>query len=72
LMIATLAVRQALRVSSDDRRFVDLCLDVLAAKLKPSGDGMPLPQQRALLEKLIHHFCPPAEHAGRPVRGTRT
>jgi len=72
LMIATLAARQQLRVAGDDAGFVDLCLDVLAAKLKPATDGMPLPQQRALLEKLIHHFCPPAGHAARLPRGIRT
>ena len=59
LMIAELAARQSLRVSSDDPRFVQLCLDILGAKLKPAADGQPQPQQRALLQKLITHFCPP-------------
>jgi len=66
LMIAELAARQQLRIGSDDARFVQLCLDILGAKLKPAADGLPQPQQRALLQKLIDHFCPPA-----PLRGAR-
>ena len=58
LMIAELVARQGLRVASDDGRFVQLCLDILGAKLKPAADGLPQPQQRALLQKLIDHFCP--------------
>lgn len=68
LMIAELAARQNLRVASDDGRFVQLCLDILGAKLKPAADGAPQPQQRALLQKLIDHFCPPG--GGRAARGT--
>ncbi len=67
-MIAELAARQALRISGDDSRFVQLCLDILGAKLKPSADGLPQPQQRALLQRLIDHFCPPV--TGRMARGT--
>ena len=67
LMIATLASRQGLRVASDDSRFVQLCLDILGAKLKPAADGLPQQQQRALLQKLIDHFCPPG--GGRTARG---
>ena len=58
LMIAEVASRAGMRVCGDDPRFVQLCLDVLGAKLKPSSDGLPQPQQRALLQKLIDHFCP--------------
>jgi gas vesicle protein GvpN len=68
LMIAELAARQGLRIAGDDARFVQLCLDILGAKLKPAADGMPQPQQRALLQRLIDHFCPPA--SGRMARGT--
>ena len=59
LMIAELAARAAMRVCCDDPRFVQLCLDILGAKLKPTSDGLPQPQQRAMLHKLIDHFCPP-------------
>jgi gas vesicle protein GvpN len=69
LMIAELAARSGMRIGSDDARFVQLCLDILGAKLKPSADGLPHPQQRALLQKLIDHFCPPAS-PGRAARGT--
>jgi hypothetical protein len=54
-------------VASDDARFVQLCLDILGAKLKPAADGLPQQQQRALLQKLIDHFCPPG--SGRTARG---
>jgi gas vesicle protein GvpN len=60
LMIGDIVGRQGLRVASDDARFVQLCLDILGAKLKPAADGLPQPQHRALLQKLIDHFCPPA------------
>jgi nitric oxide reductase NorQ protein len=68
LMIAELAARAGMRVCGDDPRFVQLCLDILGAKLKPASDGLPQPQQRALLQKLIDHFCPAGP--GRSVRGT--
>jgi nitric oxide reductase NorQ protein len=58
LMIAELAARAGMRISGDDPRFVQLCLDILGAKLKPAADGLPQPEQRALLRKLIDHFCP--------------
>ncbi len=67
LMIAELAARQGLRIGGDDQRFVQLCLDILGAKLKPAADGLPQPQHRAMLQKLIDHFCPPM--GGRVVRG---
>ena len=66
-MIAELAARQGLRIGGDDQRFVQLCLDILGAKLKPAADGLPQPQHRAMLQKLIDHFCPPM--GGRVVRG---
>jgi len=68
LMIAELAARGNMRISSDDPRFVQLCLDILGAKLKPAADGLPHPQQRALLQKLIDHFCPPST-GGRAAKG---
>jgi gas vesicle protein GvpN len=67
LMIAEVAARSGMRVSCDDARFVQLCLDILGAKLKPATDGLPHPQQRALLQKLIDHFCP--SPAGRAAKG---
>jgi gas vesicle protein GvpN len=67
LMIAELAARAGMRVCGDDPRFVQLCLDILGAKLKPAADGLPQPQQRALLQKLIDHFCPAS--GGRAARG---
>jgi gas vesicle protein GvpN len=67
LMIAELAARGGMRVSCDDTRFVQLCLDILGAKLKPAADGLPHPQHRALLQKLIDHFCPAT--GGRGAKG---
>jgi gas vesicle protein GvpN len=67
LMIAELAARGGMRVSCDDTRFVQLCLDILGAKLKPAADGLPHPQHRALLQKLIDHFCPAT--SGRAAKG---
>jgi gas vesicle protein GvpN len=69
LMIAELAARGGMRIACDDPRFVALCLDILGAKLKPAADGLPHPQQRALLQKLIDHFCPAAGGA-KPARGS--
>jgi gas vesicle protein GvpN len=66
LMIGDITARQGLRTACDDARFVQLCLDVLGAKLKPEAGGQPHKQQRALLQKLIDHFCPAA-----PARATR-
>jgi gas vesicle protein GvpN len=57
IMIARVAAAQQLRVSADDPRFVQVCLDVLASKLKPDKDGLPDPRQRQLLIQLIDHFC---------------
>ena len=59
IMIARIAAAQQVRVSADDPRFVQICLDVLASKLKPGKDGLPDPRQRQLLIQLIDHFCPP-------------
>jgi hypothetical protein len=58
-MIARIAAQQQLRISADDPGFVQVCLDVLASKLKPDKDGLPDPRQRALLIQLIDHFCAP-------------
>ena len=59
IMIACIAAQQQLRISADDPGFVQVCLDVLASKLKPDKDGLPDPRQRALLIQLIDHFCVP-------------
>lgn len=67
LAIAELMRRQGLRPSSDDPRFGELCLDVLGSKLKPALDGA---ARRALLDKLVSHFCPPLEPQ-RAARGAR-
>ena len=56
VMIARLVATQGLRVAADDPRFVQVCLDVLASKLKPDADGLPDPRQRDLLVRLIDHF----------------
>ena len=57
IMIASIAATQRLRVAAEEPRFVQVCLDVLAAKLKPDKDGLPDPRQRQLLVRLIDHFC---------------
>lgn len=65
IMIARLAASQKLRVAADDAGFVQMCLDLLASKLKPGEDGLPDARQRQLLIQLIDHFCVPA---ARPAR----
>ena len=66
IMIARIAATQKLRVATDEPRFVQVCLDVLASKLKPDKDGLPDPRQRALLIQLINRFCaPPSSLDGR-------
>jgi gas vesicle protein GvpN len=70
LMIADLVRQQNIRVSSDEPRFLDLCLDVLASKLNPAQPGGPNP--KLLLERLVRHFCPPAEPAGRALKAARS
>ena len=67
IMIARIAADLKLRVSADDPGFVQLCLDVLASKLKPDRDGLPDPRQRALLIQLIDHFCVPATGGAAPA-----
>lgn len=57
VMIARLVATQGLLVAADDPRFVQVCLDVLASKLKPDADGLPDPRQRDLLVRLIDHFA---------------
>jgi gas vesicle protein GvpN len=70
IMIARLAAEQELRVSADDSRFVQLCLDLLGSKLKPGEDGLPDARQRELLIQLIDHFCvPPPRMGARQPRG---
>jgi gas vesicle protein GvpN len=70
LMIARIAANQHMRVASDEPRFVQLCLDLLASKLKPDSDGLPDIRQRQLLIQLVDHFCPPQHRgSGRVSRG---
>lgn len=57
LMIARLAARAGLNVAATDPRFVQLCLDVLASRLRLGPDGGPDPRHRQMLLKLIEHFC---------------
>jgi hypothetical protein len=69
IMIARLAVAQRVRVASDDPGFVQVCLDLLASKLKPGEDGLPDIRQRQLLIELIGHFCVPHRLGANPPRG---
>ena len=59
IMIGCLAAAQRVRIAADDRHFVQICLDLLSSKLKPGEDGLPDAGHRALLTKLIDHFCVP-------------
>lgn len=69
IMIAHIAAAQKLRLSADDPRFVQVCLDVLASKLKPDSDGRPDHRQRQLLSQLIDHFCTETIRAGQKGAG---
>ncbi|MBK1662551.1 gas vesicle protein GvpN [Paracraurococcus ruber] len=67
IAIARMAGQLGLRVTAEEERFVQLCLDVLASRLKPGPDGVPDPRHRQMLVRLIEHFC----GAGGPApRGT--
>ncbi|HEX2940967.1 MAG TPA: gas vesicle protein GvpN [Rhodopila sp.] len=66
IMIAHIAALQNLRLSADEPRFVELCLDVLASKLKPGSDGRPDPRQSQSLVELISHFCSETIRVGQP------
>jgi gas vesicle protein GvpN len=57
IMIARVAASQHIKVAADEPRFVQICLDVLASKLRPDKDGLPDPKQRQLLTQLVDHFC---------------
>ena len=70
IMIARVAATQHVKISADEPRFVQICLDVLASKLRPDKDGLPDPKQRQLLIQLVDHFCTPtATFAARPKQG---
>ncbi len=71
VMIAQLMASQSVRAESEDTRFTQLCVDVLASKLKPGPDGLPQTSHIKLLHKLINHFCgaAPRGHARMPVGG---
>jgi gas vesicle protein GvpN len=66
IMIARVAASLKLRIAANEPRFVQICLDVLASKLKPDRDGLPDSQARQLLVQLIDHFC-----AAEPASGPR-
>ncbi len=59
VMIARLAKAQGLRVSAEEERFVELCLDVLGSRVKPASPGVPDPKHRQMLVRLVEHFCAP-------------
>jgi gas vesicle protein GvpN len=65
VMIARLARTQGLAISAGEERFVELCLDVLASRLKAQPSGEPDPRLRGMLVRLIEHYCgaQPAERA---------
>lgn len=74
IMIARMAVQLRLPVSAEDERFVQLCLDLLASRVKPGPDGVPDPRHRQMLVRLIEHFCgegprPPRAEGLRAARG---
>ncbi len=70
IMLARLCAAQKLRVSADDPHFMQLCMDLLASKLKPGEDGLPDARHCGLLVQLVNHFCvPPPRAAGRAHRG---
>ncbi len=64
IMIARLSQQMGLRISADEPRFVQLCLDMLASRVKPGPDGLPDPRHRQMLLKLIQHFCVPVRGHG--------
>jgi nitric oxide reductase NorQ protein len=67
IMIGRIAASMKLPVAANEPRFVQVCLDVLGSKLRPDQDGLPDPQARQLLVKLINHFCAapvPRAHRG--------
>jgi len=57
IMIARMAAVLGLRIAADEERFVQLCLDILASRVKPGADGVPDPRHRQMLVRLIEHFC---------------
>ncbi len=67
IMIARMAYKLGLRVAADEPGFVQLCLDLLASRAKPSPGGGPDPRQRQMLVRLIEHFCGEAHMSGPTV-----
>jgi nitric oxide reductase NorQ protein len=57
IMIARIVAREAISPTVDDPRFIRLCLDVLAAKAKPTRRD-DRDQFAAALLRLIHNHCP--------------
>jgi hypothetical protein len=66
IMISRMAATLGLQVSADEDRFVQLCLDMLASRIKPGADGVPDAHHRQMLVRLIEHFC---GAGSRPVPG---
>jgi len=56
-MIARIVARESIPPTVDDPRFIRLCLDVLAAKAKPTRRDDRDPFAATLL-RLMHDHCP--------------
>ncbi len=69
LMIARVAAQEGYRVAADDPHFVQLCLDVLEARIFTGArmEGEERRQRREILLALIANHCPPA-----PARARRS
>lgn len=65
IMIARMAAILKLPVAATDERFVQLCLDMLASRVKPGPDGERDARHRQMLVRLIEHFC---GHGPKPSR----
>ncbi len=58
IMIARVAAQQNLRLSKDDPRFINICLDVLESKTAFTSQARERrAQQRKMLLSLIEHYC---------------
>lgn len=72
LMIARVASQQGYRVAADDPHFVQLCLDILEARIFTGArtEGEERRERREVLLALIATHCPPP--AGRPRRAPKS
>lgn len=59
VMIARLTKAQGIEASAEEERFVEIVLDVLGSRVKPSIAGVPDPKHRQMLVRLVEHFCGP-------------